>query len=70
MTARLMTALLNDTTPAGMAAEPLYTSDGRSHIAMFLDYIDAEYGGLDAYLKGQLGLGPNERARLRAIYLR
>ncbi|WP_332814503.1 tyrosine-protein phosphatase [Ramlibacter sp.] len=35
-----------------------------------LDAIGQDYGGLDAYLREGLGLGPAERERLRALYLR
>jgi len=33
------------------------------------DEIDAQWGGLDAYLRAGLGLGPAERSRLRGLYL-
>lgn len=49
--------------------EPLYTASGASHLAQFFDYLDAEYGGTEAYLKQQLGLSDNEIARLRDIML-
>jgi protein-tyrosine phosphatase len=33
------------------------------------DEVDAQWGGLDAYMRTGLGLGPAERARLRELYL-
>ena len=56
--------------PGGMRAEPLFDPGGRSHIAEFLDYLDAEYGGPDRYLERELGIGASEISRLRRIYLR
>jgi protein-tyrosine phosphatase len=50
-------------------AEPLYTADGQSHMRMFLDYLDRTYGGPEGYLRTELGIGPAEIARLRAMYL-
>ncbi len=55
--------------PGGMRAEPLYEPSGASHIVRFLDYIDREYGSVEAYLAKELGIGPREVARLRALYL-
>lgn len=55
--------------PDGPKAEPLYTADGRSHLAMFFDYLDAEYGGVDAYLQSELGIGPDAMRKLRQHYL-
>lgn len=52
-----------------LKAEPLYMPDGRSHIRMFLDYMDSQYGGAENFLKSELGIGPAEVARLRALYL-
>lgn len=56
--------------PGGPVAEPLYTSNGRSHLATFFDYLDRQYGGVDAYLQSQLGIGPDAIQRLRELYLR
>lgn len=56
--------------PGGMRAEPLFDPDGRSHLAQFLDYLDAEYSGPEAYLERELGIGAPEIRRLRMIYLR
>lgn len=55
--------------PGGMKAEPLFTADGQSHLAQFLDYLDAEYGGVEPYLQTKLGIGPDEIRALRRIYL-
>lgn len=55
--------------PGGMKAEALYEPSGASHIVRFLDYIDRTYGSVDAYLARELGIGPREIARLRAMYL-
>lgn len=55
--------------PEGMVAEPLFTRDGRSHLAMFLDYVDAAYGSVPQYLKSELGIGDAEVKRLRELYL-
>jgi len=52
-----------------LEAEPLFTDDGRSHIRMFLDYIDSRYGGTENFLQSELGIGPADIARLRALYL-
>lgn len=56
--------------PEGMVAAPLYNRNGQSHLAMFLDYVDATYGSPAAYLASELGVGSNEVARLRELYLR
>lgn len=55
--------------PGGAVAEPLYTLDGKSHLAMFLDYLDSKYGGASAYLDKELGVGPEQIAQLRRHYL-
>lgn len=49
--------------------EPLYSVSGKSHLAQFFEYLDAEYGGTEAYLKQQLGLSDEDITRLRAIML-
>jgi protein-tyrosine phosphatase len=41
----------------------------RRYIEASLAAIDAR-GGMDRYLREDMGLGPNELARLRALYLR
>lgn len=55
--------------PGGMKAEALYEPSGASHILRFLDYIDRTYGSVDSYLARELGIGPREITRLRAMYL-
>lgn len=55
--------------PDGPRAEPLYTTDGQSHIVQFLDYIDSQYGGIDGYLTRELGLTAQDIVQLRALYL-
>jgi protein-tyrosine phosphatase len=55
--------------PGGNKAEPLYTKAGRSHLVEFFEYLDREYGGVDAYMEKELQVGPKEIARLREIYL-
>jgi protein-tyrosine phosphatase len=56
--------------PGGMRAEPLFDSIGRSHIAVFLEYLDAEYGGHQSYLEHELGINDRDIRRLREMYLR
>jgi len=48
---------------------PLYTDTGRSMLAELLDQIDTRWGSVDNYLTQSLGVGPPQRARLRALYL-
>lgn len=55
--------------PGGIKAEPLYSKSGVSNIVQFFEVLDRDYGGIDAYLKTQLGIGPVEIARLRSLYL-
>lgn len=55
--------------PEGMKSDPLYTPDGKSHLAMFLDYLDQKYGGVEGYLNSQLGIGPADIRKLRQLYL-
>lgn len=50
-------------------AEPLYTKSGASHLAQFFTYIDAEYGGSEAYMRKLLGFTDADIARLRAAML-
>lgn len=49
----------------GRGAEPLYTPSGASHIVQFFDYIDAEFGGAEAYMKDSLGLSEADIDALR-----
>jgi protein-tyrosine phosphatase len=55
--------------PGGIRAEPLYTTDGQSHLAQFFTHIDATYGSVEAYLDQVLGITSADIARLRALYL-
>jgi len=55
--------------PGERQAEPLYTAKGNSHLVEFFAYLDATYGGVDAYLARELNIGPNEIGKLRAVYL-
>lgn len=52
-----------------MVAEPLYTRSGASHLAQFFTYIDAEYGGSEAYMRKVLGFTDADISRLRAAML-
>lgn len=53
-----------------IAAEPLYTPTGQSHLAQFFNHLDATYGGSAGYLEQQLGMTGADIERLRAIMLR
>jgi protein-tyrosine phosphatase len=55
--------------PGGAKAEPLYTASGESHLVQFFEYLDNDYGGVEAYLQKHLRIGPMEIARLRHLYL-
>jgi len=50
-------------------AQPLYTPSGASHLAQFFAYLDATYGGSEAFMKDELGFTDAELARLRAVML-
>ncbi|MEM9879536.1 MAG: tyrosine-protein phosphatase [Pseudomonadota bacterium] len=54
---------------AGRGPEPLYTPSGESHIVQFLDYVDAQYGGAEGYLKEALGFSDADIAQLEATML-
>lgn len=47
----------------------LYTPTGASHIDRFLDYVDRDYGGSEAYFRKVLGVSSHDLDRLRAILL-
>ena len=49
--------------------EPLYTRSGASHLAQFFTYIDAEYGGSEAYMRKVLGFADADIAGLRKAML-
>lgn len=55
--------------PGGAVAEPLYSKGGTSHLVQFFTHLDTEYGGVEGYLARELGIGPEEIAKLRALYL-
>jgi protein-tyrosine phosphatase len=55
--------------PEGLKAEPLYTKDGQSHLAQYFAHLDKEYGGVEAFLQKEMGVGPAEIAKLRKLYL-
>lgn len=47
----------------------LYTPTGASHIDRFLEYIDRDYGGSEAYFRKLLGVSSSDLARLKAVLL-
>lgn len=49
-------------------AKPLYTADGTSYLTIAFDEIEKRWGSVDNYLKTEIGVGPQEIARLRALY--
>ncbi len=49
--------------------EPLYTKSGASHLAQFFTYIDAEYGGSEAYMRKVLGFTEADIVGLRKAML-
>ncbi len=55
--------------PGGVQAEPLYSKSGTSHLVQFFAYLEKEYGGVNAYMERELGVGPAEIAKLRLLYL-
>lgn len=55
--------------PGGPKAEPLFTPKGNSHLAQFFEVIDRDYGGVEAYLKTELGVSAADITRLRTFYL-
>jgi protein-tyrosine phosphatase len=55
--------------PGGIQAEPLYSKSGVSHLVQFFAYLDTEYGSVEGYMAKELGVGPDEIAKLRALYL-
>jgi protein-tyrosine phosphatase len=48
---------------------PLLDEHGAALLQQTFDEIDAHWGGVEAYLDKELGVGPKDIARLRAIYL-
>ena len=55
--------------PGGAKAEPLYGADGVPFLKPFLEGLEARYGSIDAYLEKEIGLTPEKRAKLKALYL-
>lgn len=55
--------------PGGPKAEPLFTPKGNSHLVQFFEIIDKDYGGLEAYLDKELGVGAADIKSLRKLYL-
>lgn len=53
----------------GPKAEPLYAPNGESLLVQFFDYVDKTYGSFDLFMARELGVGPAEVKRLRALYL-
>lgn len=54
---------------SGEGPKPLYTPSGASQIVQFLDYVDAEFGGSEGYLKKALGLSDADISKLREALL-
>lgn len=54
---------------ANEGPKPLYTPSGESHLVQFFDYIDAEYGSSEGYLKQVLALSDADIAKLRELML-
>ena len=52
-----------------VAPKPLYDDQGVAYLQHTFEEIDAHWGSVDAYLDKELGIGPREIARLRALYL-
>ena len=48
---------------------PLYTPSGVSHIVQFFDYLDAEFGSSEGYLKEALGFSDEDIEHLRETML-
>ncbi len=48
---------------------PLYDDQHVAYLQQTFDEIDSRWGSVDAYLDKQLGVGPRDIARLRALYL-
>lgn len=55
--------------PAAAQPRPLFDTNHRAFLEVALDEVDAKWGSVDNYLAKEVGVGPTELARLRAIYL-
>ncbi len=49
-------------------AQPLYSADGTPLLSYAFAAVEKDYGSVDGYLKAELGVGPVEITRLRALY--
>jgi protein-tyrosine phosphatase len=56
-------------TPGTATPRPLYDANHQSFLLIAFDEVEKRYGSVDNYLQQVAGIGPAERARLRAIYL-
>jgi protein-tyrosine phosphatase len=55
--------------PAAAAPSPLFDTNRRAFLEVALDEVETKWGSVDKYLAREVGIGPVELARLRAIYL-
>ncbi len=55
--------------PQATIAQPLKEADGTPFLKGAFDEIEEKWGSVDNYLAREVGIGPVERARLRALYL-
>jgi protein-tyrosine phosphatase len=55
--------------PAAAAPSPLFDANRRAFLEVALDEVETKWGSVDKYLAKEVGIGPVELARLRAIYL-
>jgi protein-tyrosine phosphatase len=55
--------------PAAAKPTPLVEADGRPFLAGAIDEIETKWGSVEAYLQKEVGVGPAELKKLRAIYL-
>jgi protein-tyrosine phosphatase len=49
--------------------QPLFDAEHKALLSAAFDEVEQHWGSVDAYLQKELGVGPAERARLRAAYL-
>jgi hypothetical protein len=55
--------------PAAAVPSPLFDANRRAFLEVALDEVETKWGSVDKYLAREVGIGPVELARLRAIYL-
>lgn len=48
--------------------QPLKTAEGKAYLDFALEEIEQTWGSVDKYLQIEIGIGPKERDRLRALY--